>query len=590
MLCLGSLGILPTTGWSALSPEQVLILVNQDIPESIELGHYYAKQRGIPTRNLIKLPLSSQEAISREAYESTLLTPLKEVVEARQLAGHTRVLVTIYGVPLRIKKPKPTPMQEQWQSDASRWLTATAGLLESLRTEIEDLRGNLPESFERASVGTPSTKKKKHKSDPIDGVINDIQTSFTRIIPYVQKLPDSAQNDQRKKDLARLIQRFQGVAGLAFTTASQGAPLPTSLPWLQSDQLPTIWSLLIYMAHEPGGSHRDKAYQLTQHLFGLKGVATLAQLDLDHWKFKEAEASVDSELSLIWWTPDLYDLPGRFPNPLFSQPDASERLAEAPPVLMVGRLDAPSPALVKNMIDMAIMAEQFGLNGRAYFDAKGQKPDRHLGYGYYDQNIRDAAALIKEHTQYEVVLENTKRRLSQPGEAPHVGMYVGWYRLRAYEDAFSFNPGAIGYHIASAEAVSLHDPHEPGWCKNALERGITVTLGPTSEPYLDAFPLPTDFLGLLQTGQYALVEAFYLTTRYLSWTMTVIGDPLYNPWKGKTTLSVADLSRYSPLVKQLGGLPTPPSELPLPSPETAAQKIRDSRRALLQKLAVSFGG
>jgi len=79
-----------------------------------------------------------------------------------------------------------------------------------------------------------------------------------------------------------------------------------------------------------------------------------------------------------------------------------------------------------------------------------------------------------------------------------------------------YNTGAIGYHIASGKAISLHNPSERGWCKNALERGITVTLGPTGEPYLDVCPPPTEFFGLLLTGRYSLIEIYYLSTRYIS--------------------------------------------------------------------------
>ncbi|MFB3137030.1 MAG: TIGR03790 family protein [Nitrospirales bacterium] len=75
-----------------------------------------------------------------------------------------------------------------------------------------------------------------------------------------------------------------------------------------------------------------------------------------------------------------------------------------------------------------------------------------------------------------------------------------------------YNTGAIGYHIASGKAISLHNPSERGWWKNALERGITVTLGPTGEPYLDVFPPPTEFFGLLLTGRYSLIEIYYLST------------------------------------------------------------------------------
>ena len=126
-----------------------------------------------------------------------------------------------------------------------------------------------------------------------------------------------------------------------------------------------------------------------------------------------------------------------------------------------------------------------------------------------------------------------------------MALYVGWYRLRQYEDAFTFRPGAIGYHMASAEAVSIHSASEPGWCKNALERGITATLGSIGEPYLDTFPEPIEFAALLMTGQYSLVETYYLTSRWVSWRMVLFGDPLYNPWKATPAAKRSALTMFA---------------------------------------------
>jgi hypothetical protein len=98
--------------------------------------------------------------------------------------------------------------------------------------------------------------------------------------------------------------------------------------------------------------------------------------------------------------------------------------------------------------------------------------------------------------------------------------------------------------MASAEAVSIHSASEPGWCKNALERGITATLGSIGEPYLDAFPEPLEFAALLMTGQYSLVETYYLTSRWVSWRMVLFGDPLYNPWKTKPAAKRATLAMF----------------------------------------------
>jgi len=49
-----------------------------------------------------------------------------------------------------------------------------------------------------------------------------------------------------------------------------------------------------------------------------------------------------------------------------------------------------------------------------------------------------------------------------------------------------------------------------------MEGELTVTLGPVGEPYLDAFPLPMEFFGLLFSGKYSLVKAYNLSVRYLS--------------------------------------------------------------------------
>ncbi|MCA9594844.1 MAG: TIGR03790 family protein [Myxococcales bacterium] len=48
---------------SALAPEELAVLVNENDPVSVELGDYYLKQRGIPQKNLIKLKLTVQNVM-----------------------------------------------------------------------------------------------------------------------------------------------------------------------------------------------------------------------------------------------------------------------------------------------------------------------------------------------------------------------------------------------------------------------------------------------------------------------------------------------------------------------------------------------
>ncbi|HHO76416.1 MAG TPA: TIGR03790 family protein, partial [Deltaproteobacteria bacterium] len=107
-------------------------------------------------------------------------------------------------------------------------------------------------------------------------------------------------------------------------------------------------------------------------------------------------------------------------------------------------------------------------------------------------------------------------------------------------DAFEWVPGAVGYHIASGECVSLKDPKSRAWCPMMLKDGIAGTLGPVGEPYIRAFPLPEIFFGLLTSGRYTLVETYFMSLPYLSWKMVLIGDPLYRPFLRRSAGPVSE--------------------------------------------------
>ncbi|CUS32362.1 conserved hypothetical protein [Candidatus Nitrospira nitrosa] len=299
------------------------------------------------------------------------------------------------------------------------------------------------------------------------------------------------------------------------------------------------------------------------------GVFVLAAMELELLSDESSNASVDSELSLLWWEWGDYPLAWRHPNPFYhAGPASKNKFIRDPPALMVSRLDAPTAELAAQLDDHAMEAEANGLTGSMYLDAQGmpakERPDT---YRKYDQSLQHLDTFITEQSGYRSVLENTKARFDHPGQTPDVALYIGWYRLRHYEDAFAFRPGAIGYHMASAEAVSLHQSGVTGWCKNALEHGITATLGSVGEPYLDAFPEPLEFSALLMTGQYTLLEAYYLTSRWVSWRMVLVGDPLYNPWKQKPAVKRSAL-RMFPLA------PMAPSDQTFADPFRAQEERR----------------
>jgi len=565
-----------------LRPNQIVIVSNTNSQESDSVARYYAHQRGIPASHIIQLDTSTKETIGREEYEQSIVQPIREALEAKKLASTARVIVTTYGIPLRVEAPRPSPQETQWLEDAKVWRTSSVEFLQELKHEIEGIATQEDQPM-------PTSSQSNH----IDMDERGIQALLRNVGQTIQQAHDRIRNledfDRRKaheRVFETTIQRVNGLAGkaerLRYLSEKTGTAMDAPLTAIHR-QLRSAERLLALLLDVPSDKNREQAYQMMQQYFGVAGVLRFANQEIQRFSYAHARASVDSELSVVWWDRTFAHPSGKIPNPLYAwYPVWAQEPSLSLPVMLVSRLDGPSQNLVKQMIDHAILAEQEGLKGNAYFDARGMDSDQPLSYGHYDRDIRRLSNAVQKKSSYPVILENTQKRFSQSGEAPGVALYVGWYRLRHYEDAFSFNPGSIGYHIASGEAVILRDPMERGWCKNALERGITATLGPIGEPYLDAFPLPTEFFGLLLTGHYSLVEAFYLSSRHMSWQMVLVGDPLYNPWRGRT---------LAHKVKESGILrgqtfPVPPSERIISDPLQARKKLQEERRQVLSKLSI----
>lgn len=240
-------------------------------------------------------------------------------------------------------------------------------------------------------------------------------------------------------------------------------------------------------------------------------------------------ASVDSELSLLL-VPG-HERSGWIPNPLYRENMGRRDLYPGDQIMLVSRIDGPDIKNTMRIIDDSLYAEQNGLRGVAYFDARYPRlPQGPLNaYQTYDLSIRKSAHFFKSSGCMPVVL-NISTRLFQPGECPSAALYCGWYSLGKYVDAFEWKRGAVAYHIASGECTTLKGSGR-GWCRMMLLDGVAATLGPVAEPYLQAFPPPEIFFPLLASGRVTLVEAYFASLPYLSWQMILIGDPLYMPFK-----------------------------------------------------------
>lgn len=94
--------LLSTTPASAQSAANVLLVINDASPASVEVGEYYAKVREIPKDNVAHITTVQTESISRPEYEKTIETPLACWIEKYVAQDQILYIVLTKGVPLRI--------------------------------------------------------------------------------------------------------------------------------------------------------------------------------------------------------------------------------------------------------------------------------------------------------------------------------------------------------------------------------------------------------------------------------------------------------------------------------------------------------
>jgi uncharacterized protein (TIGR03790 family) len=573
-----------SSAFAEITADHVAILANRNSSDSLAVARYYATRRGIPSERIIQLDLPTRETMSRAQYEERLVGPVRAMLVAKGLTRTIRVLVTTYGLPLRVDAPQSNETEQRWVQDAMERQRFARGYL----TQIPEWATHIAASRLPDDSSSTPPKPKTFEGDRM--LLEEVNRAIGEVVARLKQAETREARgtiEQWNQQLARMIVQVGGTATLIRNIQGADQQTQANVAKLRQ-QVQSTQTAIRVLTDASSDMNRKQAYQLTERMFGLEGILSLATAEVETYSYKDGDASLDSELALLWWDRDQYPIAGRFPNPLFhGNALLGHSLPSQMPTIIVSRLDAPTPQLAMDLVDRAMETEQRGLVGKAYIDSRGLQPDGTVGYGYYDQGLRDLADLLRTHSTYPVVLEDTERRFSQRGEAPDVALYSGWYKLRSYEDAFTFNPGAIGYHIASGEAVSIHDPKEAGWCKNALERGITVTLGPTGEPYVDAFPLPNEFFALLLTGRYTLAEAYVLTTRYISWRMVLFGDPLYNPWRGRGVVEEKE-TVLQRLRGRTGTIPIAPFVLPFADPLKARQELKHQRETALHQAQLIF--
>ena len=265
-------------------------------------------------------------------------------------------------------------------------------------------------------------------------------------------------------------------------------------------------------------------------------------------EMRRNEAAVDSELALLPLIEQRLPLNGPLRNPGFASTNTAQ-LQPTSGVLMVARLDGPSAAVARGLVDKALAAEVEGLWGRAYIDLRNTTEP---GYKLGDDTIRNAGEICRR-LGFETVVDENPDTFPAGFPMSQIGIYVGWYSANACgpfaQPTVEFMPGAFAYHLHSYSADTVRSTTK-GWVGPLVAKGATITMGCVYEPYLTGTPDTAVFVSRLIYYGFTFGQAAYASQPVLSWQTTVVGDPLYRPF-GKSPERVQEelQQRQSPFLE-----------------------------------------
>lgn len=544
LLCLATF----TQATARLIPSEVLVVANEASPDSVKLARTYVKLRGIPQANLALIRTTAGYKVSREGYDSQIAGPIRKLLTDRRLKDRIRSIVLMWGVPVRVMGPAVaalTPRQLLYKRTAEKAHYRAIIAYKFLGSVGEQFPTPRTKSFK--PTGALFDMQVTAPAPPLpkfDELRKDIERLFAQKRARIADIPQADKRRIAWRQLMALELDLRGLRGLKEfirvnrPPASAGAPDVSSIDTI----LFAATAKLGKLEKGPDTNENITArVDMINNISGAFGVYDRAQRKspaaagpvkkrgfLDR-TLNASDASVDSELAALLW-PD-HRLAGWLDNPMCVKLRVKPALRNRR-VLMTARIDGPTAADAMKIITTSIEVERKGLKGNFYIDAGGGPSPA------YNKNLRRLYDLAKANTRLNIIFDD-QPQVFQPGTCDNAALYVGWYSLKKYVPAFSWVPGAVGWHIASYEAMDLRNPASQTWCVKMIQNGVVATIGAVAEPLLGSFPMPQDFFGYLLTGKYTLAECYWATIPSVSWRVTLIGDPLYNPFAADPQLTPA---------------------------------------------------
>ncbi len=86
----------------AQTSENILLVLNEASPVSLEVGQYYAQKRGIPAANVLRIKTGIDDTVSRGDFEKQIETPIATWLAQNAAQDRILYIALTKGIPLRV--------------------------------------------------------------------------------------------------------------------------------------------------------------------------------------------------------------------------------------------------------------------------------------------------------------------------------------------------------------------------------------------------------------------------------------------------------------------------------------------------------
>ncbi len=294
--------------------------------------------------------------------------------------------------------------------------------------------------------------------DDIDALVHRADLAMANIKSQIGTLPDPAQQLDVVEQLYTLVEPLIGESakvqrlGIMAAQKSTSQPSgPTEFTTARDDYRTALESAtkLEQLRYDPRA--RSELRVILHDHFGMFSYLKVLHDQIDYLATNDTASAFDSELALVHWV--AYSHVRWWENPRFY----AVRKRTVPTTYMVMRLDAPKPEQVHKIITDSIAAEAAGLKGQIVIDGRGMDSKTasvdQRGLAQFDDYFRNLANLLRGSSKIQI-MQDDKTEVLPPNSAKDVALYCGWYSLHNYVPECQFNPGAVGYHVASYEMLT----------------------------------------------------------------------------------------------------------------------------------------